>query len=235
MRWMTTMAVACALLLLGACDEEPTASEAPAAEAAGETSAGGAEEPAGAAAAADGEETTTGFVEATVDGERKRFTYLPADDNKATTMLTLIRGQPAADGEEFLELKLLGFDVRKVELPMVFRGGIAEAARGNLAAARRMPALRYRSPAGDTFVHVFQDDALACQSLEDLVLKCTFAATAVSDDSGGQVEITDGRLEVKLTQNLQADAFLERTVGRAADEAVEAAQEAVDRSRGRAD
>jgi len=228
------VAVGAASWMVACDDDEVTEPETAAAEAAEEKSADpGAQ--AAAAAADDGDETTTGFVEAKVDGEPKRFTYLPADDNKATTRLTLIRGQPGADSEEFLELKLLGFDVRKVELPMAFRSGVGEAARGNLAAARRMPALRYRDAAGDTFVHIFNDESLTCQSLEDLVLTCTFSAEATSDDSGENVAITDGRLQVKLTQDLRADAFLERTVGRAADEAVEGVQKQIDRRQGKTD
>jgi hypothetical protein len=92
-----------------------------------------------------------------------------------------------------------------------------------------MPSLKYWDAEGNRYVLVFNDESLECQSLEDLVLTCTFSGTASGD--AGAVEITDGRAQVLLTTNETADAFTESTVGAAADESVERVQEAIDRQR----
>jgi hypothetical protein len=175
-------------------------------------------------------ETTTGFIEAKVDGELKRYEHLPATDNIVLSRITKMTARPSADSEEGLQLLLLGTDVRTVELPMVFSHDMQAAIRGgDLSAAGRMPSLKYWDAEGNRYVLVFNDESLECQSLEDLVLTCTFSGTASGD--AGAVEITDGRAQVLLTTNETADAFTESTVGAAADESVERVQEAIDRQR----
>ena len=44
------------------------------------------------------------------------------------------------------------------------------------------------------------------------------------------IRVTDGELEIALKSNAMADAILEGTVGMAADEAVDRAQETLDRA-----
>lgn len=176
-------------------------------------------------------ETTTGFIEATVDGESKRFEYLPARENMVYTRLTKMEAKAGPDSEEGFELLLMGIDVRQLELPAVIRGGMREAVRGNLAAAQRMPSLKYRNTAGETSIVIFNDDSLECQSLEGLVLSCTFSATLNGD--AGTIEVTNGRLQVTLGSDQLADSFTDNTVGRAADESVERVQMVIDRRLGK--
>ena len=171
--------------------------------------------------------TTTGFIEAKVNGELKRYEYLPARENMVFTRLTKMKAQPNAESEEGFELLLMGFDVRQLELPAVIRGGMREAVRGNLAAAGRMPSVTYRDADGNRYLRIVNDDSLECQSLEGLQLTCTFSGTLNGD--AGNVEITEGRVQVLLGSDRLSDSLTEATVGRAADESVERAQEGVDR------
>jgi hypothetical protein len=174
-------------------------------------------------------ETTTGFIEANVDGELKRYEYLAANDNRVLTRLTKMTARADADSEEGFELLLLGWDVRTVELPMVFKHDMRAAITGgDLSAAGRMPNLKYRDAEGTTYMLLFNDDSLECQSLENLLLKCTFSGTLNENDGDRSIEITDGRAEVLLTTDTVSDAFVEGTVGAAADESTERVQEAID-------
>ncbi len=175
-------------------------------------------------------EVTTGFIEAKVDGAPMRYEHLPANDNRVFTRVTKMTAHASAESEEGFELLLNGFDVRTLEMPAVIRGGMRDAVRGNLAAAMRMPALKYRDADGNRYITVFNDDSLECQSLEDLVLTCTFSGTLNGD--AGSVEITEGRLQVKLGTDELADSMLEGSVGMAADESLERVQEVIDRRRG---
>jgi hypothetical protein len=217
------------LALCAACDDEPTAQ--PQAAEAPETPVGVAPpEAEGTAEPEAAEETTTGFIEATVDGERKRFEYLPAHENQVLTRVTHMQAHPSADAEEKLEITLLGWDVRQVELPMFFKFGMRGAnGRVSLAAAGRMPGLRYEDAEGNVYNRLVNDDTLECQSLEDLVLSCTFSGTFEAEEGEETVELTEGRAEVRLVTNEMADRFVDGTVGMAADESVERVQEAIDR------
>lgn len=176
--------------------------------------------------AAEEPTTTTGFIEAKVNGELKRYEYLPARENMVFTRLTKMKAQPNAESEEGFELLLLGFDVRQLEMPAVIRGGMREAVRGNLAAAQRMPSVKYRDAEGNRYILIVNDESLQCQSLEGLQLTCTFSGTHSGD--AGNVEVTDGRLQVLLGSDQLSDSFTEATVGRAADESVEGVQMVID-------
>lgn len=205
-----------------ACDDAPDSTD-PVATAPEETTTPTPEQPAPPEAV----ETTTGFIEAKVDGELKRFEYLPARDNMVYTRLTKMEARAAEDSEEGFELLLMGFDVRQLELPATIRGGMREAVRGNFAAAQRMPSLKYRNADGEHSIVIFNDESLQCQSLEGLVLSCTFSGTLNGD--AGTIEITEGRLQVTLGSDEVSDSFTEATVGRAADESVDQVQMAIDR------
>lgn len=224
---MRTILILIALCV--ACDDEPT-TETPSTEAP-ETPEGVA--PTETEEAEEAEETTTGFIEAEVDGELKRFEYLPAHENQVLTRVTHMQAHPSAGSEEKLEITLLGWDVRQVELPMFFKFGLTSAnGRPNLAAAGRMPGLRYKDAEGNVYNRMVNDETLECQSLEDLVLSCTFSGTLEAEEGDGTVELTEGRAEVRLVTNEVADRFIDGTVGMAADESVERVQEEIDRRRG---
>ena len=127
---------------------------------------------------------------------------------------------------------MLGFDVRTLEMPAVIQSGARDAIRGNIAAAQRMPSLVYEDSEGTRYTALFNDESLECQSLQDLVLSCTFSATAHARRAGS-VEITEGRLQVTLGTDEMADSFTEATVGRLADESTEQVQMRIDRLHGK--
>lgn len=216
------------LALCMACDDEPT-TEPPSTEAADTPNVPVPNQP-----EAEAEETTTGFIEAKVDGELKRFEYLPAHDNQVLTRVTHMQAHPSADSEAKLEITLLGWDVRQEELPMFFKFGLQRGGSGRdmLRSAQRMPGIRYADEAGNVYNRMVNDDTLECQSLEDLVLSCTFSGTLQAEDGDATVELTEGRAEVRLVTNELSDRFVEGTVGMAADESVERVGEAIDRRRG---
>lgn len=175
-------------------------------------------------------ETTTGFIEAKVDGELKRFEYLLANENQVLTRVTSMEAHRSADSDERFEINLVGWDVRQVELPMFFKFDMmGDDGRPNLAAAGRMPGLRYEDAEGNVYNRMVNDDTLECQSLEDLVLSCTFSGTLEAEEDDATIELTEGRAEVRLVTNEIADRFIDGTVGMAADESVERVQEAIDR------
>jgi len=171
------------------------------------------------------EPMTEGFIRVTIDGAERRFEHTAARHNQATTRMTVIRAAAGPDAEERVEILLPGYDVRTLDYPRTFarrRGG------GGLAAAMQIPTLKYRDPQGRNFVYVF-GETLECQSLEELTLRCTFEGEPRHGDSGETVHLTDGELEVTLTQSGFVDAVGDVTAG----QAVEGAQEAIDRRRGR--
>ncbi len=212
-----------------ACEDDPAATEAAPPAPVAETPESATPTPSPAPAPIPTEpETTTGFIEATVGGEQKRYEYLPATDNRVLTRLTKMMARAGADSAEGFELLLLGWDVRTVDLPMVFKHDMQAAIHGDIAAAGRMPSLKYRDAEGGVYTLVFNDDSLECQSLDSLLLKCTFSGTLNERDGDGRLEITDGRAEVQLTTDTVSDAFVEGTVGAAADESTERVQEAID-------
>lgn len=175
-------------------------------------------------------ETTTGFIEAKVDGELKRFEYLLANENQVLTRVTSMEAHQSANSDERFEINLVGWDVRQVELPMFFKFDMmGDDGRPNLAAAGRMPGLRYEDAEGNVYNRMVNDDTLECQSLEDLVLSCTFSGTLEAEEDDATIELTEGRAEVRLVTNEVADRFIDGTVGMAADESVERVQEAIDR------
>lgn len=210
-----------------ACDDSPagesaettTTEDAPPSEAPSEP----------AAEAEEAEETTTGFIQAKIDGELLRFEYLPAHDNQVLTRATGMLARPSAGSEAKFEINLVGWDVRAEELPKHFK---FQMRPGDLSSAQRMPGLRYEDADGNVYNRMVADDTLECLSLEDLVLTCTFSGTLEAEDGDATVELTEGRAEVRLTTNEIADRFIEGTVGMAADESVERVQEAIDRRRG---
>lgn len=176
-------------------------------------------------------ETTTGFIEAEIDGELKRYEYLPASENMVHTRLTKMLAQASADSEEGFELIFLGFDVRQLELPATIQGGMRDAVRGNIRAAMRMPSVKYHDAEGNMYVYIVSDESLECQSLEELRLSCTFSGTLRGD--AGQIEVTEGRLSVQLGSDAMGDAITESTAGRASDEAVDYTQMQIDRRLGK--
>lgn len=215
------------LALCVACDDESSTEPQPTSPT--EAPASAPESPE-AAPAAEAEDTTVGFIEAEVDGELKRFEYLPAHENQVLTRVTHMLARPDADSEEKLEITLLGWDVRQVELPAFFKFGMRGAdGRPSIAAAGRMPGLRYVDPEGNVYNRLVGDDTLECQSLENLVLSCTFSGTLEAEEGDGTVELSAGRAQVRLVTDEVADRFVEGTVGMAADESVERVQEAIDR------
>ncbi|HJL15694.1 MAG TPA: hypothetical protein RMH99_08565 [Sandaracinaceae bacterium LLY-WYZ-13_1] len=89
--------------------------------------------------------------------------------------------------------------------------GFPTTIRSNLR-ARQMASMTYWTPEVIGHPVVLNGDSLECQSLEDLLLTCTFSGTAHPDE-GGPVEIGDGRREVRLTRNELRDRFIEATSG----------------------
>ncbi len=150
-------------------------------------------------------ETTAGFIEAKVDGELKRFEYLPAGENTAAANGTFLEARATADRNERFELSLVHLDVREMDFPTTIRSNVR---------AMKMAGMNYWDAEGTGHPVVFNDDSFECQSLEDLLLRCTFSGTA-HPNRGGPVEITDGRLEVQLTTNEVRDRFIEATSGAA--------------------
>lgn len=215
--------------LCGACDDAPATTEAAETARSDEAPEPAASTPTPTPSAA---ETTSGFIEAKVDGELKRYEYLPAGDNHVTTRTTVMTGRANADSEEGMALMLIGWDVRAVELPMVFKRDVRAAVRGDIAAASRMPSLQYTNAEGTVHMLVFDDESLECQSLEGSRLECTFSGTARPRAGDTSIEITEGRAEVELVSDATADALIEGTVGAAADESTERVQEIIDRRRG---
>lgn len=143
--------------------------------------------------------TTPGFIEATVNGEPKRFEHLPANHNTAAANGTFMEALARPDGEESFRLTLVRVDVRRLELPAEIRHDVR---------AMQLASLVYRDAEGTNYTLPFREP-LRCQSLEDLRLRCTFSGTAFGD--GGPVEITEGRLDVQLTTNDARDAIIEAT------------------------
>lgn len=217
------------MLCLG-CDEPPASNNAPEGASAPDPQAARPTPASGTPQPTD-EATTTGFIEAKVNGELKRYEYLPASENRVLRRLTVMKAQRSADDEEGFEFVLMSIDVRQLEMPAVIRSAAREARAGNLRAAMRMPAIKYRDASGNRYIRVVQDESLRCESLEDLVLTCTFSGTLRGDN--GAVEISDGRLQVKLGTDARVDAITEAIGGRASDEAVDFAQEQIDRRLGK--
>lgn len=172
------------------------------------------------------EATTEGFVSLTLDGVERRFEYLPAARNRATTRITTMEARVGPNSTEQVKLLLVGIDARALEYPTTIARDADAAARGNLRAAMRIPSIQYIDAQGTRYNHAF-GDTLECQSLEGLRLRCTFEAEAHSRDQ--LVHITNGQLDITLTGDAGTDAMIDRLGGSAADRAIEAAQEAVDR------
>ena len=121
------------------------------------------------------------------------------------------------------------WDVRDVEYPARFAHDIRSAVRGrDIRAAMRLPSFVYVQ-GGERHVAMFRDPPLECDRFEAQTLHCTFEIE-VPRDGGGTIRVTDGELEIALKSNAMADAILEGTVGMAADEAVDRAQETLDRA-----
>ncbi|GAB5541579.1 MAG: hypothetical protein SangKO_013390 [Sandaracinaceae bacterium] len=147
--------------------------------------------------------TTTGFIEASVGGELKRFEYLEAAHNTAAANGTFLEARPSAESEESFKFALVNLDVREMDFPTSIRSNVRRM---------QMAGMNYWDAEGEGHPVVFDDDSLTCQSLESLLLRCTFSGTAHPDD-GGPVAITDGRLEVQLTTDALRDRFIEGTSG----------------------
>jgi hypothetical protein len=152
-----------------------------------------------------GVETTTGFIEAKVDGELKRFEHLPAAGNMVAANGTFLRAVASAESKEEFKFTLTHLDVREMEFPTVIQ---------NAPLSMRLAGMNYRDAEGTGHTVAFNDESLECQSLEELLLKCTFSGTS-HVKGGGTVEITEGRLEVQLNSNAATDSFIKATSGAA--------------------
>jgi hypothetical protein len=121
-----------------------------------------------------------------------------ANHNQVTKKITVMEALAGPDTKEGIKLILTGSDVRTLQFPAVIK-------REN--APLRMPALNYFDESGTRHLVMFMDDSLQCQSLKDLVIACTFSGTGRSEE-GSTVDITEGRLEVKLRENDVVDGIM---------------------------
>ena len=225
---LSFVALLAPLVVSSACSEDEPG-PAPAAAPSTGAPAAEAESEAPAAPVDEGPEMTEGFIRATIDGEAHRFEHLEADRNQATSRTTVLAAFDGPEEEHGVEILLTGWDVRDVEYPARFAHDIRSAVRGrDIRAAMRLPSFVYVQ-GGERHVAMFRDPPLECDRFEAQTLHCTFEIE-VPRDGGGTIRVTDGELEIALKSNAMADAILEGTVGMAADEAVDRAQESLDRA-----
>lgn len=176
------------------------------------------------------EETTEGHIALTLDGVERRFEHLPANGNRATSRITMMEASTGPDATERVKFILIGIDVRSLEYPATISRDMGAAGRGDLRAAMRIPSLQYVDAQGTRYNYTF-GDSLECQSLEGMRLRCTFEAEARSRDQ--LVRITAGELDITLGGSAAEDARIDALGGSAADQAIDRAQDLVDRRHGR--
>lgn len=113
---------------------------------------------------------------------------------------TFMEARSTPESVERFVLALLNLDVREFDFPTTIESQPRQI---------RMATLNWWDAEDNGHPLVFNGDALQCQSLEELRLRCSFSGTARGDE--GPVEITDGRLEVLLRTNAAADTAIEVT------------------------
>jgi hypothetical protein len=201
-----TMIAAFALSALLACDDKATDDAQANAPDEQRQKANAASDQADEPTETEGAElaTTEGSITFSIDGKKSSFDYLPADQNMAMSMSTMLVAHPGPDATAEFSITAMNFDVRKVELPATLKLDMKKAMQDGdhmKFAKAPKPMIQYTTPKGVAYRGYAE---ITFESFEDGLVKGSVADMQLGtvkpkDKNEPPVELSGVTFQAKLS------------------------------------